>query len=147
MVLKKIFKPQKNNMMKKFLLAAVFTAAVFTAANAQVMATTETKTMTKEEKAAAKAKKEAELNEAFTTAGLTDEEQVKMCRAALDQSNEKSKVIRADAALTADDKKAKLDAVNKERNEIMKTIMGDAKYKIFKATQKAQKEAAGATAN
>lgn len=146
MVLKKIFKPQKNNMIKKFLLAVVFTAAVFTAANAQVMATTETKTMTKEEKAAAKAKKEAELNEAFTKAGLTDEEQLKS-RAALDESNEKSKVVKADAALTADDKKAKLDAVNKERNDNMKTIMGDAKYKIFKATQKAQKEAAGSKAN
>lgn len=146
MVLKKIFKPQKNNMIKKFLLAVVFTAAVFTAANAQVMATTETKTMTKEEKAAAKAKKEAELNEAFTKAGLTDEEQLKS-RAALDESNEKSKLIKADAALTADDKKAKLDAVNKERNDNMKTIMGDAKYKIFKTTQKAQKEAAGSKAN
>lgn len=146
MVLKKIFKPQKNNMIKKFLLAVVFTAAVFTAANAQVMATKETKTMTKEEKAAAKAKKEAELNEAFTKAGLTDEEQLKS-RAALDESNEKSKVVKADAALTADDKKAKLDAVNKERNDNMKTIMGDAKYKIFKATQKAQKEAAGSKAN
>ncbi len=133
-------------MIKKFLLAVVFTASVFTAANAQVMATTETKTMTKEEKAAAKAKKEAELNEAFTTAGLTSEEQLK-CRAALDESNEKSKAIRADAALTADDKKVKLDAVNKERNDNMKTIMGDAKYKIFKATQKAQKEVAGTKAS
>jgi hypothetical protein len=141
--------------LKTFLLATILTAAVSNITHAQTAAiATEpastitvpaVKTMTKEEKIAAKAKKEADLVEAFTKADLSTDEQLK-CRAVLEASNEQTKPIKADASLSDDAKKAKLDAIYKERNESLKAIMGDAKFKIFKAMQKAQKEAAKAKA-
>lgn len=136
--------------MKKILFAAIFTATIFTTAKAQnTAATAEAATIAKTEKEASKAeklaakeKKEAELVEAFKKAGLTAEEQ-KKCRAILDASNEKTKPVKADESLDDDAKKEKLDAIYKDRNDNLKATMGEAKYKIFKATQKAQKEAAG----
>lgn len=113
--------------MKKLLFAALFTAAIFTTAQAQ--------------NAAAKVKKEADLVDAFTKAELSADEQ-KKCRAILDESNEKTKPVKADASLDEDARKEKLDAIYKERNDNLKSTMGDAKYKAFKAAQKAQKEAA-----
>ena len=129
--------------MKTFLLVTLLTATVFTAAHAQT-AVPATTTMTKAEKETAKAKKEADLAEAFTKAGLTADEQVK-CRAILDASNEQTKPVKADASLSDDARKEKLDAIYKERNDSLKAIMGNDKYKVFKATQKAQKEAAAAS--
>ncbi len=129
--------------MKKLLLAAVVAGAMFTNASAQTAPATPMPQMSKADKDAAKAKKEADLVEAFTKAGVTADEQTK-CRAAMDASNDKARPIKTDATLSDDDKKAKLEAIYKERNDALKAIMGDAKYKIFKATQKAQKEAAPA---
>lgn len=127
--------------MKTFLLAILLSAAVFTTAHAQNATAPAAKTMTKADKEAAKAKKEADLTEAFTKAELTAEEQ-KKCREVLDASNEQTKPVKADASLSDEAKKEKLDAIYKERNDNLKAIMGSAKYKVFKATQKAQKEAA-----
>jgi hypothetical protein len=129
--------------MKTLLLATLLSAAVFNTAHAQTDAAPAAKTMTKAEKEAAKAKKEADLVEAFTKAGLSADEQLK-CRGVLDASNEQTKPVKADASLSDDAKKEKLDAIYKERNDNLKAIMGDARYKVFKATQKAQKEAAAA---
>jgi len=129
--------------MKIFLLATLLTAAVFNTADAQTADAPAAKTMTKAEKDAAKAKKEADLVEAFSKAGLSADLQLK-CRAVLDESNEKTKPVKADASLSDDAKKEKLDALYKERNDNLKSLMGDANYKVFKATQKAQKEAAAA---
>ena len=131
--------------MKKILIAALFTAGFFNAADAQTALTPEMKIMTKAEKAAAKAKKEGDLVEAFTKAALTADEQVKY-RAAMDAGNEKTKPIKADATLSDADKKEKVDAIYKERNDNLKTILGEAKYKPLKAVQKAQREAAGTNA-
>ena len=138
--------------MKYFLTAAIIATTVFNTANAQTTAANAdnsampaAKTMTKEEKAAAKVKKEADLMEAFTKAGLTADEQEKY-RAAMDAGNEKTKPIKADATLSDADKKEKVDAIYKERNENLKTILGEAKYKVLKAVQKAQREAAGTNA-
>ncbi len=130
--------------MKALLIATVLTAAVFTSANAQEAVNdlpAAKATMTKADKEAVKAKKEADLVEAFTKAGLTTDEQTK-CRAILDESNEKTKPIKANPDDTEAGKKEKLDVIYKDRNDALKAVMGDAKYKIFKATQKAQKEAA-----
>jgi hypothetical protein len=126
--------------MKTLLLATLLSAAVCNTAYAQTTGVPATNTMTKAEKDAAKAKKEADLVEAFTKAELTADEQAK-CRAVLNESNEKTKPVKADATLSEDAKKEKLEAIYKERNDSLKAIMGDAKYKVFKATQKAQKEA------
>jgi len=132
--------------MKYFLIATFFATAVFNTVSAQTAIEPAAKTMTKEEKVVAKAKKEADLQDAFNKAGLTADEQVKS-KAALDESNEQTKPIKADASLSDDDKKAKMDVIYKDRNESLKGIMGDAKYKVFKATQKAQKEAAASNPN
>lgn len=137
--------------MKTILLATLLATAVFNTASAQTAVAAETpataaaKTMTKAEKEAAKAKKEADLLEAFTKAGVTADEQLKY-KAAVDASNEKTKPIKADASLSDADKKTKVDAIGKERNDNIKALFGEAKYKLFKATQKAQKEAAATTA-
>jgi hypothetical protein len=134
--------------LKIFLLATLLTVTLSNITNAQtapVSTEPAAKTMTKAEKEAAKAKKEADLVEAFSKAGLTADEQIK-CRAVLDASNEQTKPIKADAALSSEEKKAKLDVIYKERNNSLKVIMGDAKFKIFKATQKVQKEASKAKA-
>lgn len=128
--------------MKKLLFATLFIAAIVTTAQAQNTKPLETRPMTKSEKEAAKEKKEADLMEAFTKAGLTIDEQKKY-RTLYDESNEKAKVIKAEASLDDAGKKEKLDAIYKERNEALKSTIGDAKYKLLKAAQKAQKEAAG----
>ncbi len=134
LVIMKIFVP-----MKTFMLAALLTAFVCTA-HAQTATAPVAQKITKAEREAAKVKKEADLVEAFTKAGLSADEQLK-ARAAMEASNEQSKPIKADASLADDVKKEKLDAINKQRNDNLKTIMGADKYKIFKAVQKAQKEA------
>jgi len=141
--------------MKKVFLS-LFVLAIGLTSNAQKSATKEAQItpqapvmaqpkMSKEQKDAMKAKKEAELAEAFKKAELTDEQQ-KNARSVLDAFNEKSKAIKADAAMSADDRKAKLDEINKEKNEKLKEVMGEAKNKIFKQVQKAQKEASSAVA-
>lgn len=127
--------------MKTFLLATLFTTAIFTTAEAQTAAAPVAKTMTKAEKDAAKAKKETDLLEAFAKAAFSAEEQTKY-RAEVDAGNDKVRPIKADASLTEEDKKIKTDVINKERNDNLKTMLGEAKYKLFKATQKAQREAA-----
>lgn len=132
--------------MKKIIVSLLVAVAIFGTAQAQTTSATtdvisDKKPMSKAEKEAAKEKKEADLMEAFTKAGLNSDEQ-KKTRAALDESNEKTKPVKADASLGDDIKKEKLDAIYAERNEQLKTIMGAAKYKVFKATQKAQKDAA-----
>ncbi len=132
--------------MKKIFVSLLVAASIFATAQAQTSATipdaTQDKSaMTRADKEGTKAKKEADLMEAFTKAGLTTAEQEK-ARAILTEFNDKTKPIKADASLSEDDKKAKLDAIYQERNEQLKAAMGADKYKAFKAAQKAQKEAA-----
>ncbi len=123
--------------MKKILGALLIAATMFGTADAQ---TTPPPVAMKKDKME-KGKKEAELNEAFAKANLTADEQAQ-CRAVLEASAKENKALRADAGLSEADKKAKMDAGNKAKNEKLKSIMGAAKYKDFKAAQKAQKEAA-----
>ncbi len=123
--------------MKKVLIIFAVAMSLFTVAQAQ----TEAKpAMSKEEKQMAKDKKEKDLKDAFKAAGTSSSEE-KQVRAILDESNEKSSVIKKDASLSEEDKKAKLAVVYAERNEAMKALMGKDKYKAFKDEQKAQKEA------
>lgn len=133
--------------MKKLLLATLIATAVAGTTQAQNdNAPTFSKAASKADKDAAKAKKEAELMEAFTKAELNAGQQAE-CRAILTASNDQTKPIKADATLSEDAKKEKLEAIYKERNDKLKAVMGDAKYKVFKATQKAQKEAAAKTSD
>lgn len=96
---------------------------------------------TKEEKQKMKEKQEADLAAAFKEIGLTDE-QVQQVKAVMDATNQKNKELRMDATLSDDDKKSKMKVNNEEKNEKIKSIMGDDKYKQFNAIKKKQKEAA-----
>ena len=129
--------------MKTFLMATLFASAIFTTAHAQTAAT---KTMSEQQKNAANAKKEANLLEAFNKAGLTDAEQLN-CKALINASAEKIADIKADALLSEDDKKTAIAAIYVERNDQLQSIMGDAKYKVFKATQIEQRQSAGGSSS
>lgn len=135
--------------MKKIVITMLALGTFYTTTQAQdakaPVAAQEKKQLSKAEKEAMKAKKEADLVEAFKRADLTEEQQ-KKAREVLDASNEKSKAIKTDAKLNDDEKKLKVEELYKERNEQLKEVMGEFKYKAFKQAQKAQKEAASAAA-
>jgi hypothetical protein len=128
----------------KHLFATLFALCLsFTAATAQEKVADKApqeKTMSKEEKAAAKAKREADLQEAFNKAGLTADEQQKT-KTILEESAALNKTVKADASLSDDQKIEKAKENTKARDAKLKAILGD-KYKTLKDIQKAQKEAA-----
>lgn len=132
--------------MKHLLTTIIAVGFVFTGIQAQekeaVIAPQE-KTASKEDKAAAKAKKENDLLEAFKTAGVTEAEQLKV-RAIMDENSAFGKTLKADASLSEEDKKAKNKEYYNVSNGKLKEILGADKYKAFKDIQKAQKEAAKA---
>ena len=94
----------------KHLFTTLFALCLsLTAANAQENATVKApqeKVMTKEEKQAAREKKEADLIAAFNEAGLTIEEQQFYRKCATERS-ENLKQLKADNSLTAEERKAK----------------------------------------
>lgn len=122
----------------KHLLTTLF--VVFLSCTAVVA---QEKTMSKEEKEAAKVKKEADLKAAFTAAEFTaaDEELVRTSYA---NRSANTKILKADTALTEEDVKAKSKEFSTAEDVVLKEKLGAAKYKIFKDTQKAQREAAKA---
>ena len=92
-------------------------------------------------KTAAKAKKEADLMEAFKTAGLTDDEQQKF-REIAEESSAFGKALKADATLSEEEKAAKSKEYGKAKAARLKELLGAEKYKALKDVQNAQKEAA-----
>jgi hypothetical protein len=134
----------KTKTMKKLFVTMFALAAITTATQAQegkAAPQPPKKEYTKAEKEAMKAKKEADLVEAFKRADLTDEQQ-KKAREVLDATNEKSKAVKTDLKLTDEEKKAKSEELKKEKNEKLKEVMGEFKYKAFTQAQKVQREAA-----
>lgn len=123
--------------MKKTLLTTLFVTCLTLTAMAQEN-TAEKKTVSKEEKEAAKAKKEADLLEVFKIAEITPEEQVKM-REFIVESGEYGKQLRADPDFTEEEKIMKAKVYAKIKNARMKELLGDAKYKIYRDAVNAQK--------
>ncbi len=121
--------------MKKLFLVSLFAFAICTVSFAQEPG----RPMTKEEKAAAKAKKEQELTEALEGAGLTKDQQ-KQVRDVLEDAAEKGKEIKNDPKLSEEEKAAKKEAINSAKNDKLKEIMGADKYKIWNQIRKKQKE-------
>lgn len=124
--------------MKKLLIACAAFVFATTVANAQEANSAETN---KELKAKLKKVKEQNLNSSFTEAGLS-EEQIKEAKAVLDDAKEKSNKLKEDNSMAEEDKKAKKEAINQEKNGKLKEIMKD-KYKAWgeiRKTQKAQEE-------
>ena len=132
--------------MKHLLTTIIAVGFAFTGVQAQekeAVKAPQEKTASKEDKAAAKAKKESDLLEAFKTAGITDEEQQKV-RAIMDESSAFGKALKADATLSEEEKTAKSKEYGKAKDARLKELLGAEKYKAFKDVQKAQKEAAKA---
>lgn len=125
--------------MKKLIIASLFIGAIVISNTAVAQSG-----LTKEEKAAQKAKKEADLTAALTETGLTADQQT-LVRATLKEAEEKGKEIKNDDALTDDEKAAKKEEVNSAKNDKLKQIMGADKFKIWNAIRKKQKEATTAT--
>lgn len=98
------------------------------------------KTMTKEEKAVAKAKKETELVDAFNHAGFSPEEQLMYRTSGADRSAYVKK-LKEDSALTDDERKTKAREFSVEEDTKLKEKIGAKKFKTFKDFQKMQKEA------
>ena len=132
--------------MKHLLTTIIAVGFAFTGVQAQekeAVKTPQEKTASKEDKAAAKAKKEADLLEAFKTAGVTEDEQQKV-RTIMDESSAFGKALKADASLSEEEKTAKSKEYGKAKDGRLKELLGAEKYKAFKDVQKAQKEAAKA---
>ena len=92
--------------MKHLLIIICAVCFSFTAAVAQDNATKEKKATTETKKLSSAEKKEADLLEAFKTAGITAEEQVKV-RVIVDESTAFYKALKADKSLSEEDLKAK----------------------------------------
>ena len=132
--------------MKHLLTTIIAVGFAFTGIQAQekeAVKAPQEKTASKEDKAAAKAKKEADLLEAFKTAGVTEDEQQKV-RTIMDESSAFGKALKADASLSEEEKTAKSKEYGKAKDGRLKELLGAEKYKAFKDVQKAQKEAAKA---
>jgi len=97
--------------------------------------------MSKEEKEAAKLKKEADLKAAFKTAKFTsyDEE---LARTSYANRSANTKKLKADASLSVEDVKAKSKEFSIAEDAVLKEKLGAPKHKAFKDAQKAQREAA-----
>jgi hypothetical protein len=124
--------------MKKLLLACslfIFTAAATQAQDKEVAKAE----LSKEKKAELKKLKEENLNASFTEIGLK-EEQVKLAKTAIEEANKKGKELREDNALTEEQRKAKKEVINDEKNAKLKEIIGD-RFKEWQAIRKKQKAA------
>lgn len=97
------------------------------------------KSMSKEDKAAAKAQKEADLQAAFDAAGFTAKEQQEV-RDLNAQSSVLTKQFKADSSLSPEEVKTKSKEVTNDRDAKIKAVVGESRYKKYKKTQKEQKE-------
>ena len=105
---------------------------------AQTADSTQKKELTKEEKAALKAKSEADVMQAYKDAGLTDG-QIAACKDVVAAANQKSKDLQKQTALTDAEKTAAKKVISDEKNAKMKEIMGEEGYRKYNATRKSQK--------
>jgi hypothetical protein len=112
------------------------------AAPVEQIASSEIKTeVSKEDKKAKKLKQEADTKEAYTAAGLT-EEQIAKCNEITSESGKKSSEVKADGQKSDEEKKAAGKVITDEKNAKLKDVMGADKYKLYNDTRKKQREAA-----
>ena len=124
--------------MKKIILMLMTSLMVSTITFAQTADSTQKKELTKEEKAALKAKSEAEVMQAYKDAGLSDA-QIATCKDVVAAANQKSKDLQKQTALTDAEKTAAKKVISDEKNAKMKEIMGEEGYRKYNATRKSQK--------
>jgi hypothetical protein len=130
--------------MKKTIVMLMAFVMVSTFSFAQTADTTHKVELSKEEKAALKAKSEAEVMQAYKDAGLTDA-QIAACKEVVAAANQKSNELKKQTALTDQEKAAAKKVISDEKNAKMKEIMGEEGYRKYNATRKSQKANATAT--
>lgn len=129
--------------MKKTFITLLMALSVSTFSFAQTDSSYK-KELTKEEKAAMKAKSEAEVMQAYKDAGLT-ESQIAACKEVVAAANQKSNELKKQTALTDEERAAAKKVISDEKNAKMKEIMGEEGYRKYNATRKSQKANASAT--
>ena len=121
--------------MKYLLIACLCLLAVTPQVLAQEKATVE---MSKEKKAALKKMKEEHLTASFREAGISAAQE-KLIRAAMEAANEKSNALKADKTLSEEERNTRKKAINEEKNNLLKEILGD-QYKSWNEIRKKQKK-------
>jgi hypothetical protein len=121
--------------MKKVFFITIAICAFTIVAQAQ---TTDDKP-TKEEKANAKAQQDQQLNDALHQIGLTDDEATQV-KNILKDALQKSNQVKKDTTLNDDEKTAKKEAINNEKNDKLKQVMGADRYRQWNAVRKRNKE-------
>lgn len=124
--------------MKKTFITLLISFLVSTFSFAQTSDSSRTVELTKEEKAALKAKNEADVMQAYKDAGLS-EAQIAACKAEVAAANQKSNELKKQTSLTDQEKAAAKKIISDEKNAKMKEIMGEEGYRKYNATRKAQK--------
>lgn len=124
--------------MKKILVMLMASLMVSAISFAQTKDSAQTKELSKEEKAALKAKNEADVMQAYKDAGLTDA-QIASCKEVVTAANQKSNELKKQTSLTDEEKAAAKKIISDEKNAKMKEIMGEDGYRKYNATRKAQK--------
>jgi hypothetical protein len=122
----------------KYLLPSIF---LFLCLSLTTNTVAQEKKLSKEEKEAIKAKKEANLQEAFNKAGLTVGEQ-EMVRTSYANRSSYKKLLKIDTSLSEDKMATEYKAYSKSEEDKLKDAFGKDKYKIFRETQNEQKELA-----
>lgn len=95
--------------------------------------------LSKEKKAELKKLKESHLTTSFTEVGLTEEQTLK-ARAVIEEAMKQSNALKTDTNSSDEEKKVKKEAINDEKNNKLKEILGD-KYKPWQEIRKKQKAA------
>lgn len=126
----------KNLLTTLFAVCFTFTATV--AQEKETEKDPQEKTTSKEEKAAAKAKKEADLINVFKIIQATPEEQAKM-REFITESGEYGKELRADPDFTDEEKIMKSKVYAKIKNARLRELLDDDRYKTYRDAVNAQK--------
>ncbi len=127
--------------MKKLVFTTIAIACFSAMTFAQAPATAPSKAeMTKEEKKAMKAKQESDLQEALKGAELTAE-QAQSATEIIAAAGKKSKELKDNDKLTAEEKETAKKTINEEKNAKLKELMGADKYKAYTSIRKKQKEA------
>ena len=128
--------------MKKIITLPIFILliSVCSAQSVNKDSVTPKKELTKEEKAAQKAKYEADLMAAYKEAELSDE-QIANVKSSIDEANKMSNELKNNAALSEEDKKIAKKVITDKKNAKLKEIMGEEKYRKYNEVRKRQKAA------
>lgn len=127
--------------MKKLFLAFLSVCLLSFAVTAQTDdAAKAAKAAEKEAKAKYKALQTENIESALKQVGATATE-ITAFKQTSKEASDKSSVVRKNETLSADDKEAQLKEISAEKNEKLKSILGDEKYRAYGKIRREQKPA------